>query len=259
MSTRSPVTTLKDLALHLGVHKSTVSRAMDAERRHLVAADLLQRIEAAARELGYRPNHAAAALSRGRSKTVGVLLPDITNPVFPPILRGIEDALDEEGYFALLANTSRPDHSVDAAQVAVERMQAQRVEGFLVATATRDDAWLERLRQSGARIVLIGSRTANGSPTRSQYAATKAALVGMARSWAAELAPRGITVNVLAPGATDTPFLRDPARAQTQAKVPPIGRFVQPEEVAGLAAFLLGPQGGAMTGQHLVMCGGASL
>lgn len=111
----------------------------------------------------------------------------------------------------------------------------------------------------GARIVLIGSRTANGSPTRSQYAATKAALVGMARSWAAELAPRCITVNVLAPGATDTPFLRDPARAQTQARVPPIGRFVQPEEVAGLAAFLLGPLGGAMTGQHLVMCGGASL
>jgi len=41
--------------------------------------------------------------------------------------------------------------------------------------------------------------------------------------------------------------------------VPPIGRFVQPEEVAGLAAFLLGPHGGAMTGQNLVMCGGASL
>lgn len=113
--------------------------------------------------------------------------------------------------------------------------------------------------RDGARIVLIGSRTANGSPTRSQYAATKAALVGMARSWAAELAPRGITANVIAPGATDTPFLRDPARAQTQAKVPPLGRFVQPDEVAALAAFLVGPHGGAMTGQHLVMCGGASI
>lgn len=111
----------------------------------------------------------------------------------------------------------------------------------------------------GARIVLIGSRTANGSPTRSQYAATKAALVGMARSWAAELAPRGITANVIAPGATDTPFLRDPARAQTQPKMPPLGRFVRPDEVAALAAFLLGPHGGAMTGQQLVMCGGASL
>ena len=111
----------------------------------------------------------------------------------------------------------------------------------------------------GARIVLIGSRVANGAPTRSQYAATKAALIGMARSWAAELAPRRITVNVIAPGATDTPFLRDPARAHTQPKLPPIGRFIQVDEVAELAAFLLGPYGGAMTGQHLVMCGGASL
>lgn len=111
----------------------------------------------------------------------------------------------------------------------------------------------------GARIVLLGSRVANGAPHRSQYAATKAALIGMTRSWAAELAPRGITANVIAPGATDTPFLRDPARARTQPKLPPIGRFVQVDEVAALAAFLVGPQGGAMTGQHLVMCGGSSL
>jgi NAD(P)-dependent dehydrogenase (short-subunit alcohol dehydrogenase family) len=111
----------------------------------------------------------------------------------------------------------------------------------------------------GGRIVLIGSRTANGAATRSQYAATKAALVGMARSWAAELAPRRITVNVVAPGATDTPFLRDPARAQTPPKMPPIGRFVAPEEVAALTAFLLGEGAGAITGQQIVMCGGASL
>ena len=53
---------------------------------------------------------------------------------------------------------------------------------------------------AGGRVVLIGSRTATGSPGRSQYAASKAALVGLARSWAAEVAPRGITVNVVAPG-----------------------------------------------------------
>jgi NAD(P)-dependent dehydrogenase (short-subunit alcohol dehydrogenase family) len=111
----------------------------------------------------------------------------------------------------------------------------------------------------GARIVLVGSRTAHGSPTRSQYAATKAALIGMTRSWAAELMPRRITANVLAPGPTDTPFLHHPSRALTPPKVPPLGRFVQVEEVAELAAFLLGPYGGAMTGQHLVMCAGASL
>jgi LacI family transcriptional regulator len=162
--------TIQDIALHLGVHKSTVSRAMDPARRHLIGAELLCKVEAASRELGWRPNRAAAALSTGRSRTVGVLLPDITNPVFPPILRGIEDALDAEGYFALLANTARHDGGVAAAQMAVERMQAQRVEGFLVATALRDDAWLEGLRRSGARIVLV-NRTNDAAGTREQLPA----------------------------------------------------------------------------------------
>jgi len=109
------------------------------------------------------------------------------------------------------------------------------------------------------RILLIGSRTAAGAAGRSQYAATKAALVGMARSWAIELAPRGVTVNVIAPGATDTPMLNDPGRAGVAPRLPPIGRFVRPDEVAALAAFLLGPAGAAITGQQIVICGGASL
>ncbi|MFT0170492.1 SDR family NAD(P)-dependent oxidoreductase [Paraburkholderia mimosarum] len=112
---------------------------------------------------------------------------------------------------------------------------------------------------AGGRIVLVGSRTANGAATRSQYAATKSALVGLARSWAAELAPRGITVNVVAPGATDTPFLRDPARAATPPKLPPTGRFIAPEEVAALTGFLLSEGARSITGQQIVMCGGASL
>lgn len=112
---------------------------------------------------------------------------------------------------------------------------------------------------SGGRIVLIGSRAAAGVAGRSQYGATKAALVAMARAWAQELAPRGITVNVVAPAATDTPMLRDPARAGTPSKLPPIGRLVTPEEVAATTAFLLGPEAGAITGQQIVICGGASL
>jgi 3-oxoacyl-[acyl-carrier protein] reductase len=111
----------------------------------------------------------------------------------------------------------------------------------------------------GGRIVLIGSRTASGAAGRSQYAASKAALVAMARSWALELAPRGITVNVVAPAATDTPMLRDPARSALPPRLPPIGRFVQPEEVAAMTAFLLGPEAGAITGQQVVICGGSSL
>ena len=111
----------------------------------------------------------------------------------------------------------------------------------------------------GGRIVLIGSRTAAGASGRSQYAATKAALLGMARSWAAEVAARQITVNVVAPAATETPMLLDPKRLGTQPKRPPMGRFIRPEEIAGVTAFLLGPDAGAITGQQIVVCAGSSL
>jgi NAD(P)-dependent dehydrogenase (short-subunit alcohol dehydrogenase family) len=120
------------------------------------------------------------------------------------------------------------------------------------------NALAPRLPQGG-RIVFIGSRTASGASARGQYAATKAALVAMARSWAAELAPRGITVNVVAPAATETPMLNDPARAGVAPKLPPIGRFIRVEEVAAAVAFLLSHEAAAITGQQLVICGGSSL
>jgi NAD(P)-dependent dehydrogenase (short-subunit alcohol dehydrogenase family) len=120
------------------------------------------------------------------------------------------------------------------------------------------DAVIDRMHDGG-RIVLMGSRTATGVAGKSQYAATKAALIGLARSWAMELAPRRVTVNVVAPGPTDTPMLSDPGRASTPPQPPALGRFVTPAEVAALTAFLLGPEGGMITGQQLVICGGASL
>ncbi|MGC6388248.1 SDR family NAD(P)-dependent oxidoreductase [Ewingella sp. S1.OA.A_B6] len=111
----------------------------------------------------------------------------------------------------------------------------------------------------GARIVLLGSRTASGVAGRSQYVATKSAMIGMARSWAAELAVRGITVNIVAPGATQTPMLDNPQRQSSSPKLPPIGRYIQPQEVADLVSYLLSPSAAAITGQQLIICGGASL
>lgn len=112
----------------------------------------------------------------------------------------------------------------------------------------------------GGRIVLIGSRVARGEALKSQYAATKAALVALARSWAKELAPRGVTANVVAPGAVDTPMLSDPGRTDVRpAPLAPIGRLILPGEVASLVAWLASTEAGAVTGQEIVMCGGASL
>jgi 3-oxoacyl-[acyl-carrier protein] reductase len=109
------------------------------------------------------------------------------------------------------------------------------------------------------RVVLIGSRVAQGMAGRSQYAAVKAALIAMARSWAGEVAASGVTINVVSPAATQTAMLSDPARAGSAPQLPPIGRFIDPAEVAALVGFLLSDQAAAITGQDLQICGGASL
>ncbi len=109
------------------------------------------------------------------------------------------------------------------------------------------------------RMILVGSRVSTGIAGRSQYAATKAAILSLARSWAAECITQGVTVNVVSPAATDTPMLKDPARVNTTPRLPPIGRLIQPDEVAALVAFLTRPESAAITGQDIAICGGASV
>lgn len=122
------------------------------------------------------------------------------------------------------------------------------------------DAVIPAMQSVGAgRVVLIGSRSSTGMAGRSQYAACKAALVALARSWAAEVVTDGVTVNVVSPAATLTPMLEDPARAATRPRMPPIGRFIEPREVAALVAYLLSDDAAAITGQDIAICGGATL
>ncbi|MEA2444531.1 MAG: LacI family transcriptional regulator, partial [Thermoleophilales bacterium] len=84
------------------MHPGTASRALNTETRGLVNGNTAQRVLDAAEALGYRPNPIARGLKTNRSYTVGVLIPDITNPLFPPMVRGIEDRLGDGGYTALI-------------------------------------------------------------------------------------------------------------------------------------------------------------
>ncbi|RYX88468.1 MAG: SDR family oxidoreductase [Comamonadaceae bacterium] len=122
------------------------------------------------------------------------------------------------------------------------------------------DIVLPLMAQAGnGRAVFVGSRVARGMAGRSQYAATKAAIVSLSRSWASEVVAQGVTVNVVSPAATQTAMLDDPARQAASPRVPPIGRLIQPHEIAAMVAYLLSPMAAAITGQDIQICGGASL
>jgi NAD(P)-dependent dehydrogenase (short-subunit alcohol dehydrogenase family) len=127
-------------------------------------------------------------------------------------------------------------------------------------------AVLPAMRQRAfGRVVLISSRAALGLKERTVYAATKAGMIGMARTWALELAPLGITVNVVAPGPIqDTEMFRavipkgDPREAAL-AKAIPVGRLGQSDDVARAVLFFADPQNSFVTGQVLYVCGGSSV
>jgi NAD(P)-dependent dehydrogenase (short-subunit alcohol dehydrogenase family) len=119
---------------------------------------------------------------------------------------------------------------------------------------------LPAMQQRGrGRVVLLASRVWSGKAGRSQYAASKAALVSMARSWAAECVRDGVCVNSVSPAATETPMLVGDQRQGELPVPPPMGRFIQPEEVAATVSFLLSPAARPITGQDWVICGGSSL
>ncbi len=122
------------------------------------------------------------------------------------------------------------------------------------------NALLPRMGEArSGRFVLIGSRVWEGVAGRSAYAASKAALHSLGRSWAAEVADRGVTVNVVSPAATRTGMLTDPNRGPAASRLPPLGRLIEPEEVAQLVAYLLSPAAAAITGQDIAVCGGSSV
>ena len=125
---------------------------------------------------------------------------------------------------------------------------------------------LECMREVGwGRIVLVSSRAVVGLAKRTAYASTKAGMLGLARTWALELAPLKVTANVILPGPIAETEMFDGAvppgseRATRLAASIPVGRLGRPQDVARAALFFLDRNNGYVTGQALYVCGGTSV
>jgi LacI family transcriptional regulator len=144
--------TIRDVAEELGVHHSTVSRALSPEKRSKISPEVVKKVEATAKRLGYFPNLLASSLKQNRSFTLGVLVPDLTNPLFPPIIRGIQDTAEAAGFTVIIANT---DDDEDKTFEAMQTMQSRSIDGVLIATARRDDPTVDHCIQNDIRFVLV--------------------------------------------------------------------------------------------------------
>jgi LacI family transcriptional regulator len=147
--------TLRDVADAAGVHPATASRALNPATRGLVNADTARRVIKVAESLGYRPNPIARGLKTSKSGTVGLVIPDLTNPLFPPIVRGIEDVLEPAGYSGLIVNT---DNDPNRERAQIEQLRSRQVEGFIIATALLDHPLLAQLRREGVLMVMVNRR-----------------------------------------------------------------------------------------------------
>jgi LacI family transcriptional regulator len=144
--------TIRDVAEELGVHHSTVSRALSPDKRSKISPEVVKKVETTAKRLGYFPNLVASSLKQNRSFAIGVLVPDLTNPLFPPIIRGIQDTAEAVGFTVIIANT---DDDEDKAFEATQIMQSRSIEGVIIATARRDDPTVEHCIQNDIHFVLV--------------------------------------------------------------------------------------------------------
>lgn len=152
--------TLKDVAKQVGVHPSTVSRVLNPATRGMVSDAIAEKVLEAADELGYSVNPFALGLKTQRSLTIGVLIPDLTNPVFPPMIRGIEHGLANAGYTAILADS---DNHVGDERLLIERFKARQVDGLILATAHLNDEMVASVFEEGDPIVLLNRQAVDGS------------------------------------------------------------------------------------------------
>lgn len=152
-------TTLKELAARAKVHPSTISRIVNQDPRLRVAPATRARIEALLRETEYRPNGVARGLKLRQTLVLAVVIPDIANPFFGALFRGIEDGAAPRGYQVLLCNT---DGSPDRQRAHLHSLIARRVDGVILASTFLKDPAVRWLRHQRIPYVLVNRFSEEG-------------------------------------------------------------------------------------------------
>lgn len=169
-----------------------------------------------------------------------------------------------DGHFYGLVNNAAIAHTTSLSDVSVSDMNEAMTLNVNAALVCLQ-ALVPGMKQAGSgRVVNISSRAALGKVNRSAYSASKAALIGASRTWALELAPHNITVNVIAPGPVATEMFKQaspPEAGPTKALLAavPLQRVSDPEELAFAIGFFLAPLAGYITGQTLHVDGGLTI
>ena len=143
---------IKDVAAMAKVHPSTVSRVLNPETRSMVSGAVADRVSRIAAEMGYARSTLAYGLRTGRTHTIGVVIPDLTNPLFPPIIRQIERTLADQGYIAILADS---DNNQKNETAIVQSLMSRNVDGLILATAHRLDSVVSAIVEDHVPLVLV--------------------------------------------------------------------------------------------------------
>lgn len=146
--------TIADVATAAGVSKATVSRFLN-HRETLLTPDIANRVELAIAALSYSPSPMARALKRGRSRLIGLVVADVTNPFSVAVLRGAEKACQEAGYLLILFNLGNDSTRESKA---IEALAAYQVEGLILNTLGQDAGAAANAARHGKPVVLVDRR-----------------------------------------------------------------------------------------------------
>ena len=144
---------LKDVAQHIGVSAALVSYVLNGKQKEArVGAEMVKKIRKAAEELNYQPNLIAKSLKMGKTKTIGLIVADISNPFFSSIARIIEDEAKKHGYVVIFGSSDeRSNKQLDLIDVFLTRL----VDAFIIAPVAGTEEQIENIINRGVPVVLM--------------------------------------------------------------------------------------------------------